>query len=259
MSIVNPDADGHQLPEHLDDSPLESPSLPGSRDHSGGDLVTFAHANGNDSQLVHRSAQPMAMPPALTYPARFGIKSPTQAIRYWEDRRAELQALKKSKRKVTLARRSSIRTPCRSGFSAFKAGGDIGGISADLLRSKGNNTAWDALPDRCPPTSSLDSRNGRLHVKWAEPALDLSYDWACYYLHSQEVNLASTLRLTCASYLTNKRKIFLARLNSLQKGRKFNKAAAQRWCSIDPNKVGQMWEAFERVGWFEDGWFRQWL
>lgn len=125
---------------------------------------------------------------------------------------------------------------------------------------EGVKVSWTELPDYAPPTSTLDSPNVKpLKASWPGSALNLNDDPDRAHLHPQELALASTLRLTCASYLTNKRKIFQARLKSLQDGKSFTKTAAQTACSIDVNKASGLWEAFDKAGWFESRFFDQYL
>lgn len=137
-------------------------------------------------------------------------------------------------------------------------------------RNTGTSTREDkdfaSLPDRCPPLGSLPSRPNSLKVEWKGAPLDLSTDAYRHLLHPDEVSLASNLRLDCATYLTSKRRIFLARMECYLgtwnggKGKKeFRKTDAQQACKIDVNKASKLWMAFERVGWFDEKWCLQWL
>lgn len=137
-------------------------------------------------------------------------------------------------------------------------------------RNTGTSTREDkdfnALADRCPPLSSLPNRPNSLKVEWKGAPLDLSSDPHRNLLHPDEVLLASNLRLDCATYLTSKRRIFLARLECAlgtwggAKGKKeFRKTDAQQACKIDVNKASKLWMAFEKVGWLEERWCRQWM
>ena len=112
---------------------------------------------------------------------------------------------------------------------------------------------WRDLPDYCPPLTTLASSLAQLHVTWRGTPLDLTADPDLRHLHQQEFAVASRLRLSAAAYLTNKRKIFAARVRTLHTGgptAAFGKTAAQNACGIDVNKASQLWEAFDRVGWF---------
>lgn len=124
---------------------------------------------------------------------------------------------------------------------------------------EGENVSWTELPDFAPPTSTLDSGSKPLKASWTGNAIDLSADPDKSYCHTQELAVAATLRLSCAQFLTNKRKIFQARLQALKDGKNFTKTAAQGACAIDVNKASQLWEAFDRVGWFKETWFQQHL
>ena len=122
-----------------------------------------------------------------------------------------------------------------------------------------DNVSWSELPDYSPPTSSLDSNAKTLKASWQGNPVDLKDDINRAHLHPQEFQVAATLRLTCAQFLSNKRKIFQARLQALKDGKNFTKTAAQGACAIDVNKASQLWEAFDRVGWFKESWFEQYL
>jgi len=121
------------------------------------------------------------------------------------------------------------------------------------------NVSWAELPDYAPPSNDLDHNRKTLKVTWHGHALSLAADPDSSHLHEQELQVASTLRLTCAVYLTNKRKIFQARLQALKEGKNFTKTAAQSACKIDVNKASQLWEAFDKVGWFDAERFAQYL
>jgi hypothetical protein len=132
-------------------------------------------------------------------------------------------------------------------------------------RNTGTSTREDkdfeSIPDLCPPLSSLPSRPNALKVEWKGAPLDLSRDPHRHLLHPDEIHLAANLRLDCATYLTSKRRIFVARrecwLGTWNGGRgkkEFRKTDAQQACKIDVNKASKLWMAFERVGWLEERW-----
>lgn len=106
-----------------------------------------------------------------------------------------------------------------------------------------------SLPDHCPPLSSLPERTNNLKVDWKGTALDLSRDPHLHLLHRDEVGLAASLRLDCATYLTSKRRIFIRRLECARIGKEFRKTDAQQACKIDVNKASKLWTAYEKVGW----------
>jgi predicted DNA-binding ribbon-helix-helix protein len=89
--------------------------------------------------------------------------------------------------------------------------------------------------------------------------LDLTNDPDRHMLHEAELNLASTLRLVCATYLCSKRRVFEARIEALKIGKEFRKTDAQQACKIDVNKASKLWQSFEKVGWFNPEYFRQYL
>lgn len=118
---------------------------------------------------------------------------------------------------------------------------------------------FNSLPDYCPPVSSLPDRPNSLKVDWKGQPIDLSSDVHVHLLHPDEVGLAGNLRLDCATYLTSKRRIFERRLQCLRTGKEFRKTDAQQACKIDVNKASKLWQAFEKVGWLEAKWVRQYL
>ena len=123
------------------------------------------------------------------------------------------------------------------------------------------DTDYNSLADYCPPLSSLDAGNAKaLKTDWASTnPLNLSNDPDRHMLHDAEINLASTLRLTCATYLCSKRRIFEGRLRALKVGKEFRKTDAQQACKIDVNKASKLWTAYNKIGWFERVWFEKWL
>jgi hypothetical protein len=118
---------------------------------------------------------------------------------------------------------------------------------------------WITLPDYCPPTSSLPSKPNSLKIDWKGTPTDLSNDPDRHLLHPDEVLLASNLRLSCAAYLTSKRRMFLRRLECLQKDKEFRRTDAQQACHIDVNKASKLWAAFEKVGWLDKAWVEPFL
>lgn len=109
------------------------------------------------------------------------------------------------------------------------------------------DTSFEELPDYCPSTSTLDHQT--FAVEWKGHPIDLSTDPHRHLLHPQEIALAATLRLDCATYLTSKRRIFERRLEKFHHGKPFRKTDAQQACRIDVNKASKLWTAFEAVGW----------
>jgi hypothetical protein len=116
-----------------------------------------------------------------------------------------------------------------------------------------------SLDDLAPPVNTLPSKPNSLKVDWKGNALDLSNDPHRHLLHPDELILASNLRLDCATYLTSKRRIFLRRLECARIGKEFRKTDAQQACKIDVNKASKLWQAYDRVGWLDIEWMREYM
>ncbi|EAS37208.3 SWIRM domain-containing protein [Coccidioides immitis RS] len=119
-----------------------------------------------------------------------------------------------------------------------------------VIGTNRDDTDYNSLPDYCPPISTLHGTKG-LKADWKGQMLDLSNDPNRDALDPAEINLAATLRLSCATYLCSKRRIFQALLNKFSENKEFRKTDAQQACKIDVNKASKLWTAFERVGWFK--------
>jgi hypothetical protein len=131
------------------------------------------------------------------------------------------------------------------------------GISPRFAQRNREDKNFEDLPDYCPPIDSLDHRSNSFNVYWKGPAFDLSNDPYKPLLHQNEVMLAASLRLDCATYLASKRRIFESRLRSLLENTPFLKTHAQQACRIDVNKASQLWLAFYQVGWFDESWMKE--
>ncbi|KAH6628792.1 hypothetical protein F5144DRAFT_492728 [Chaetomium tenue] len=116
-----------------------------------------------------------------------------------------------------------------------------------------------SLEDLSPPVATLPPKANSLKVDWKGNALDLSNDPNRHLLHPDELTLASNLRLDCATYLTSKRRIFLRRLECAKIGKEFRKTDAQQACKIDVNKASKLWQAYDRVGWLDIEWMREFM
>lgn len=127
--------------------------------------------------------------------------------------------------------------------------------------AKREDVDYNALPDYAPPTSTLPTGNPKvLKADWpSSNVLNLANDPDRDMLHEAELNLAGTLRLSCATYLCSKRRIFESRLNALRIGKDFRKTDAQQACKIDVNKASKLWGAYDKVGWFDKRYFNQYL
>jgi hypothetical protein len=118
---------------------------------------------------------------------------------------------------------------------------------------------FDALPDYSPPLSTLPNKPNSLKVEWKGQPIDLRDDPHRDLLHDDEISLAANLRLDCATYLTSKRRIFIARIECLKIGKEFRKTDSQQACKIDVNKASKLWAAFDKVGWLKAEHFRKYL
>lgn len=128
-----------------------------------------------------------------------------------------------------------------------------------VLGTNRDDTDFHALQDFSPPLETLGSNAKALKADWKGQMLDLSDDPDRHLLSPAELNLAATLRLSCATYLCSKRRIFEARVRALNVGKEFRKTDAQQACKIDVNKASKLWTAYDRVGWFKPEYFRQYL
>lgn len=125
------------------------------------------------------------------------------------------------------------------------------------LGTNRDDTDYNSLEDFSPPLETLGGNAKALKADWKGQMLDLSSDPDRHLLSAAELNLAATLRLSCATYLCSKRRIFEARVRALKVGKEFRKTDAQQACKIDVNKASKLWTAYERVGWFKPEHFQQ--
>ncbi|EEQ32457.1 hypothetical protein McanMca71_004174 [Microsporum canis] len=128
-----------------------------------------------------------------------------------------------------------------------------------VIGANRDETDYRLLPNFCPPIETLRGNTKGLKADWKGQLLDLSADPDRNALDPAEISLASTLRLSCASYLASKRRIFEARVNALRAGKEFRKTDAQQACKIDVNKASKLWTAYERVGWLAEEHFLQYI
>ncbi|KAK6543218.1 hypothetical protein TWF694_007118 [Orbilia ellipsospora] len=109
---------------------------------------------------------------------------------------------------------------------------------------------FSTVEDVTPSVDLLPDNPRCLHVDWSGAPLDISSDPDRNLLHKAEQHLASTLKLSCGQYLTQKRLIFLERVTRLRAGNPvFSRTHAQQVCHIDVNKASRLFAAFEKVGW----------
>lgn len=134
--------------------------------------------------------------------------------------------------------------------------------SSKPIRTIGTNrddTDYNSLKDYSPPLETLGGNTKGLKADWKGQMLDLSNDPDRGLLDPAEISLAATLRLSCATYLCSKRRIFEARVKALSIGKEFRKTDAQQACKIDVNKASKLWTAYDRVGWFKPEHFIKFL
>jgi len=120
-----------------------------------------------------------------------------------------------------------------------------------VLGTNRDDTDFQSLPDYSPSVDRLSNNLKGLKADWKGQMLDLSHDPDRHLLDPAEISLASTLRLSCATYLCSKRRIFEGRVRALNIGKEFRKTDAQQACKIDVNKASKLWTAYDRVGWFK--------
>ena len=110
---------------------------------------------------------------------------------------------------------------------------------------------FNSLPDFSPSIFTLDYKGFSKCNRIGKPS-NLSEDHNSYLLHPEEISLAAILHMDCATYLTSKRRIFIACIECLEDGIPFRKTNSQQACRIDVNKASRLWEAFNSVGWFQE-------
>jgi hypothetical protein len=152
---------------------------------------------------------------------------------------------------------SSSPPPSRS--SAARRSVDAPPASRRVVAPSREDKDFAALPDYSPPTRILDGLPGCFRVEWRGHAITLDSDPHRDRLHPEELVLASTLRLDCATYLTSKRRIFIRRIECARNGKEFRKTDAQQACKIDVNKASKLWTAYEKVGWLDKALFARWI
>lgn len=151
------------------------------------------------------------------------------------------------------ASRVQKRTPKAHVWDSFSEAGPSS-ASPKPARPAGtrDDTDYNSLPDYSPPLSTLGLGNSNaLKTEWKGSALKLNDDPDRHLLHEAEIPLAGTLRLSCATYLCSKRRIFQARIEALKIGKEFRKTDAQQACKIDVNKASKLWSVYDKVGWFD--------
>ncbi|RBA14690.1 hypothetical protein FPRO05_13235 [Fusarium proliferatum] len=128
----------------------------------------------------------------------------------------------------------------------------VNDIAEPKPRAQGPDKDFASLPDLCPPPSVAPDKANWFKVDWKGQPLDNSKDPNRHLLSSDEITLASNLRLDCATYLASKRRIFIGRLSNYRRGKGFRKTDAQQACKIDVNKASKLWMAFDNAKWFRE-------
>ncbi|KKK24134.1 hypothetical protein P175DRAFT_0532313 [Aspergillus ochraceoroseus IBT 24754] len=160
--------------------------------------------------------------------------------------------------RIPRTKRTPKSTPKQKPLDSF----DIHTPNSRPPRAIGTNrddTDFNSIKDYSPSLETLGGNAKALKADWKGQMLDLSNDPDKHLLSSAELNLAATLRLSCATYLCSKRRIFEARVKALNVGKEFRKTDAQQACKIDVNKASKLWTAYERVGLFKPEHFREYL
>lgn len=146
--------------------------------------------------------------------------------------------------------RSQPRTPTRPQPQPQNTGSAQRSWPRRVVAPSREDVNFGSLPDFSPPLSTLPPNSANLlKAEWRGQALDLTNDPNRGLLHPAEIQLASTLRLSCATYLCTKRRIFQARIEAMRIGKEFRKTDSQQACKIDVNKASKLWTAYDRVGW----------
>lgn len=157
------------------------------------------------------------------------------------------------------AKRTPRSTPKQKAHDSFDATPASAHKAPRALGTNRDDTDYNSIPDFSPPLDTLGANAKALKADWKGQMLDLSGDPDRHLLVPAEVNLAATLRLSCATYLCSKRRIFEARVKALKVGKEFRKTDAQQACKIDVNKASKLWTAYDRVGWFNRVYFQKYL
>ncbi|KAJ4408458.1 hypothetical protein N0V82_009687 [Gnomoniopsis sp. IMI 355080] len=128
---------------------------------------------------------------------------------------------------------------------------------------------YNHIPDYCPPMETLNSMKMSIPSVSNPRPFEENELQLLPLLHPQEQDLARNLRISPATYLTTKRRIFVDRLHfyHYEKQRRdeeeaegktfvkdFKKTHAQNAGKIDVNKSSKLHEAFDSVGWFDRKW-----
>ncbi|KAI7870342.1 Homeodomain-like protein [Spinellus fusiger] len=100
------------------------------------------------------------------------------------------------------------------------------------------------------PKNEVFNTSSPIRVTWKGSHLKISHLPFYERLHSGEVHIASTLRLTPEQFLRCKRTLILAAYQRAKSGLQLRKSDAQKLCRIDVNKTSTLWSVFHQLGWF---------
>lgn len=114
-----------------------------------------------------------------------------------------------------------------------------------------NSEDQNTISDFLARLETLTGNEEPLKTSWKGKKRDLSSDVGRRLLHGAELELASTLGLSCETYIRNRRLMMQARSVALDRKEEFRKTNAQQACDIDVNKASRLWQVFEDVRWFD--------
>ncbi|KAF9885435.1 hypothetical protein FE257_012871 [Aspergillus nanangensis] len=161
--------------------------------------------------------------------------------------------------RTSRVKRTPRSTPKQKAHDTFNSPSPPSNKPPRAIGTNRDDTDYDSIKDYCPPLNTLGNNAKGLKADWKGQMLDLSHDPDRHLLSPAELSLAATLRLSCATYLCSKRRIFEARVRTLNVEKEFRKTDAQQACKIDVNKASKLWTAYERVGWFDRKHFQQYI
>ncbi|KAJ3161311.1 Transcriptional adapter ada2 [Geranomyces michiganensis] len=170
-------------------------------------------------------------------------------------RRAAASSLASSTPAVTLGKRKRGRPPRKYATTTTISSPSTSSSSsaARPVEFRGNPSPSTTAGAPAPSLAALvtptdpESTKGAPHVTWNKgdalhiPASSPGYD----LLSREELRTCRTLRLVPESYL----KIKAILLGAREQRGAFKKRDAQKWCRIDVNKTGKLYDWFSAIGW----------
>ncbi|KAG2190740.1 hypothetical protein INT46_004847 [Mucor plumbeus] len=124
----------------------------------------------------------------------------------------------------------------------------------DNLSADCDQTALFLNSEEWIPNLEVFNRKPTIRVSWKGSPLKIKTMPYFDKLHSGEVTIAATLRLTPEQYLKCKWALVLAAKEASETGALFRKSEAQKVCCIDVNKTSVLWNTFVRLGWLGSKW-----